>query len=211
MRDYAFWSYSGSGADAYWDSFEEYFEHYISAREQIARQLPEGKEYEMSERFRLMASWKISPSDEQKVQDITRKLSERFWETYKAKCYIREDVRLMLPRLAGKYRLGVVSNFMVAGGIEELLSGLGLISLFDFVITSVKEGWKKPHPLIYQAALQKAGTSPDRVLFIGDDYTNDYVGPGKMGFQTLYLDRQQKYPGLPDRINDYHDLVRLLS
>lgn len=210
LRDYALWAYSGSGVESYWDDFEEFLGHFMFSRENYAQGLPDGKEYEISERFQHMARLKSARMGEDRVQYIAKRLYECYWKTYKAKCYIQEDVKQMIPLLAKQYHLGVVSNFMVENGIEELLAQFGMISYFDFIVTSIKEGWKKPHPLIYQSAIALARTSPDHILFIGDDYENDYQGPGKMGLQTIYLDRRGKCPAIRNRITSFSELGNLL-
>jgi putative hydrolase of the HAD superfamily len=93
-----------------------------------------------------------------------------------------------------KFDIGVVSNFKVPGGIECILQQQRLAPFFNFVITSIQVGWRKPHKAIYKAALIASNVRPDEILFIGDDYENDFKGPKDIGMQALLLDRMDKHP-----------------
>jgi putative hydrolase of the HAD superfamily len=95
---------------------------------------------------------------------------------------------------------------MVKDGIEELLERNDLLDYFKFVVTSVKEGWRKPCPLIYSTAVQKAGVKMENIIFIGDDYINDYLGPKNFGLKAVLLDRYNKYPQLTERVQDFYSL-----
>ena len=125
--------------------------------------------------------------------------------------YIREDVRLMLPLLKNHYKMGVVSNFMVTGGIEELLERFEISGYFEFVVTSVAERWRKPHRAIYQKALKLAGIYPKQAVFVGDDYINDYSAVESMGMNAILLDRHNKRPELKNRVENFYELLRVLT
>ena len=63
-------------------------------------------------------------------------------------------------------RLGVVSNWDVAltGYLEEL----GLREHFAAIVTSAEAGAPKPDPRIFELALERLGTAPERTLHVGD-------------------------------------------
>lgn len=209
-RDYASWAYEGSGVESYWHSFADFFEEFKLARLHFLDILPENKEYELSERFEHVVCTKFTAIDDKKIQYIKNKLYNNYWKTYKKKCYVREETKNVLAELAKTYRLGIVSNFMVQGGVEELLEINGVIKYFDFVITSIKEGWRKPHQELYNTAILKTKTSKEKILFIGDDYKNDYIGPKEVGLSTVILDRKQKFTKVKERIENYCELVKFL-
>jgi putative hydrolase of the HAD superfamily len=83
-------------------------------------------------------------------------------------------------------RLAVVSNFYVAGYPRELLERRCLLPYLDLVIDSAELGIKKPDPRIYHATCERAGTTPDRVVFLGDTYANDVETPRALGMQALW-------------------------
>jgi len=63
-------------------------------------------------------------------------------------------------------RLAVVSNWDV--GLHEHLTALELDSLVDAVVTSAEAGAPKPAPQIFELALARLGTAPERAVHVGD-------------------------------------------
>ena len=50
--------------------------------------------------------------------------------------------------------VGAVSNWV--WNLPELLHALDLVALFDFIAASARIGFEKPHPRIFQWALEQA-------------------------------------------------------
>lgn len=210
LRDYASWGYKGSGVEELWEDFDEFFRYYLLARSDLSARLHENQEYEMSERFLHLVRLSFPDLPAARLENVTERLSSNYWENYKATCYVKEDVAAVLPKLAEKYRLGIVSNFMVRDGIEELLQINGVYPYFDPVVTSIREGWRKPHPVIYKAALDSLGASAEAVVFVGDDYVNDLITPAGLGMKTIFLDRYCRHTEVECRISGFNELLCLL-
>ncbi len=206
-KDYALWAYSGSGVEGLWEDFDEFFRYYYLSKKELAEKLPEHAEYEIKGRFLYLIRSSLPDLPEYMIEPTADKLYSNYWRNYKAVCYVRDDVKRALQHLSEAYKLGVVSNFMVMDGIEELLKLTGIDRYFSFVVTSVSTGWRKPHPEIYNKALSLSGTNTDKVLFVGDDFTNDYTVPVSLGMKAVYLDRFERRPELPDRIKDFDELI----
>lgn len=62
-------------------------------------------------------------------------------------------------------------------------------SLVTLSMNSADLGCKKPSPVSYLSITQKLNVHPSRVLFIGDDYECDVVGPRGLGMKTGQLCR----------------------
>jgi len=210
LRDYAFWGFNGSGVEDMWEDFDEFFRYYLLTRSDISARYHKNQEYEMSERFLQIVHLSFPDLAVSRMENVTKKLSCNYWDNYKAACYVKEDVAAVLPKLTEKYRLGIVSNFMVMGGIEELLEINGVRKYFDVVVTSIAEGWRKPDPIIYKAALDRLGASVGETVFVGDDYVNDMVTPAELGMKPIFLDRYGKYPEVSGKITDFNELLWLL-
>jgi putative hydrolase of the HAD superfamily len=211
MRDYAFWAYNGSGVEHLWGSFENFFKCYAFAKKSMEDRLPDNKEYEILERFELIAGLNENPGKTCTVEETAKRLYDNYWRNYVSKCYVKSDVREVLPGLSNRYSLGIVSNFMVKDGIEELLEKNNISSYFEFVVTSVKEGWRKPHPGIYNTAIEKTGVLKENILFVGDDFINDFNGPQSMNMKAVLLDRNDKYKDIDQRVTDFYQLERFLK
>jgi putative hydrolase of the HAD superfamily len=204
-KEYALWAYEGSGVEQYWQSPEGFVEQFRAVRKKLDETPPYHREYDITERFKRIIKLNKEENKE-KEAELVRKLLINYWERYKAKCYVSEEVKYTLANLAAKYPLGVVSNFIVKQGVEELLKEWGIDQYFKFVVTSINLGWRKPHPRIYQAAFRKAGAQSREAVFIGDDYRNDYETPRLLGMKAILYDRYGKNPRIADRFTAFAQL-----
>ena len=118
-EQYAQWAYEGSGCEEFWPNFDQFLELYLQARSEVPRALAEHQESEFRERLHFICSGSLLTLEEREREEVVEKLYSTYWQNYSANCYAREDVADTLPILKGRFRLGVVSNFMVEGGIEE--------------------------------------------------------------------------------------------
>ncbi len=128
-------------------------------------------------------------------------LADRFFEAYYrpvvAQLTIFADTVSVLDRLkkAGK-KIGLVSNTIFPENYHvKELAQYRLHSLFDFTIFSSTFGWRKPHPKIYDEAIRLIGLPPERLLFVGDRYLEDYLGPRESGMRAIIRFREgREYP-----------------
>jgi putative hydrolase of the HAD superfamily len=83
-------------------------------------------------------------------------------------------------------RLGCVSNaFMGASTLHQIMVERGLGEHLEMTISSCEFGYRKPHPAIYEAAVEKMGVRPEEIVFVGDRVEQDVVGPAKLGMRTV--------------------------
>ncbi|HEX3331346.1 MAG TPA: HAD family hydrolase, partial [Gaiellales bacterium] len=64
------------------------------------------------------------------------------------------------------------------------LAGQGIGGRVDAVVVSGEVGFRKPHPRFYAAVLEALGAEPDAVMFVGDTFRDDVLGPAGAGMQT---------------------------
>ena len=86
-------------------------------------------------------------------------------------CDIRPGTREALLRLREQYRLAVISN--ADGKIAEILADCGIANCFETITDSGIVGKEKPHPAIFEAALESLGVRPEQGLYTGDVYSID--------------------------------------
>lgn len=96
-----------------------------------------------------------------------------------------------LERLAGRFSLYVLANW--ADTLDELLVKTGLRRHFDGVYASAELGAEKPDPRIFDAFARRSGRTPERCLYVGNEYTADVVGSRARGFTPLLLDHAAHY------------------
>jgi HAD superfamily hydrolase (TIGR01509 family) len=99
---------------------------------------------------------------------------------------IRPGTRELLQRLGKRHRLAVISN--ADGKIAEVLKRCGIADCFASITDSGLVGYEKPHPAIFQAALQAMGAKPEESLYVGDVYSVDYLGATGAGMQAVLFD-----------------------
>ncbi len=88
-------------------------------------------------------------------------------------------------QLAEHYPLVLISN-TCASHIRHLESTFDFLPLFNHRIYSHEVGCRKPHPDIYEKALQATGAKAESSLFI-DDLAENLETPRKSGWRTLHL------------------------
>jgi HAD superfamily hydrolase (TIGR01509 family) len=125
-------------------------------------------------------------------------------------CDIRPGTREALLRLRRRYRLAVISN--ADGKIADILAHCGIADCFETITDSGIVGKEKPHPAIFEAALQSLGVNAEQSLYAGDVYCVDYLGSTAAGMQCVLFDVPGAYThkGLP-RVESLEELEALLA
>ena len=121
--------------------------------------------------------------------DLVDPAFEVFWMARNEVVFFEqsEDV---LDRLTGLYSLGSMTN----GNADVHHIGIG--HYFDYVITSAEVGQPKPHPDIYQAAIDRSGVPAEQLLHVGDDPVRDIQGASALGIRTVWINaNKESWPG----------------
>ena len=87
---------------------------------------------------------------------------------------------------ARELKTAIVSNTSVPGWLlEAVLEKQGLASRIDAAVFSSDVGKRKPHPLIFQRALDELGVEAANALFVGDRVRQDVRGAHDAGMVTV--------------------------
>jgi HAD superfamily hydrolase (TIGR01509 family) len=106
---------------------------------------------------------------------------------------IRPGTRESLERIGKRYRLGVISN--ADGKISEVLSQCGIADCFLTITDSGLIGYEKPHPAIFEKALEEMQADASESLYVGDIYSVDYIGATSAGMRAILFDACGAYEG----------------
>ena len=91
-------------------------------------------------------------------------------------------------------RTGVVSNLSFCGEtLRGRIAGCIPNADFDFVISSCDYLFRKPNPHIFEAALARAGVTPDMVWFCGDQFLPDIQGATAAGMTAVWYKAFLRY------------------
>jgi len=92
-----------------------------------------------------------------------------------------------------EYQLGIFSNAGDDKDVQELVESFGIRSYFDFVLTSAKCFYRKPHPRAFEIALAQWSVSPMDAVMIGDSLQADIQGAKNLSMQTIWITRRAQY------------------
>src|SRR5438105_3202693 len=83
-------------------------------------------------------------------------------------------------------KLGLVSNAFDPGWlVHRDLAQMGLAERLDFAVFSSEVGKRKPHPAIFERALDALGVAAAEAVFVGDRLYEDVRGAGELGMTTV--------------------------
>ena len=71
---------------------------------------------------------------------------------------------------------------------------MGLATYFEFALAAGEVNSWKPDEVIFQYALERAGTCPECTMYVGDNYYADIVGAQRAGLQAVLLDPEGVFP-----------------
>ncbi len=100
----------------------------------------------------------------------------------------------ILNYLSKKYTLHIITN-----GFEEVqykkIKNSRIKKYFKTITTSEEIGVKKPNPVIFIRALEKANALIEKSIMIGDSFEADILGAENVGLQTLFYNyRNEQVP-----------------
>jgi HAD superfamily hydrolase (TIGR01549 family) len=131
----------------------------------------------------------------------------RLWENSE-NFDLYEDVLPVIAELRRhRLKLGLVSN----GGreIDDFVAHHALD--VDCAIASRAHGWTKPHPTIFQAALELLEVTPAEAAMVGDSVHDDVEGALALGMRAFLIDRENRYPEAVERLPDLWALPAALG
>ncbi|MBT3587410.1 MAG: noncanonical pyrimidine nucleotidase, YjjG family [Flavobacteriaceae bacterium] len=216
--DHTLWDFDKNSKLAYKRVFKQFeidieFERFIKIYEPI--NLEYWKKYreervtkEVLRRGRLIDSFKIF---NKKYTTLTiDKLADAYIEELPLDNYLFDGALHILDYLAEKYQLHIITN-----GFEEVqykkLKNSGIIHYFSTITTSEEVGLKKPNPIVFIKALEKASTNPNDSVMIGDSFEADILGAKNIGMETIFFNyRNEKIPNGYKLINALSEIKSYL-
>jgi len=133
------------------------------------------------------------------VSDSNR-LFEELWEHFRLAQHWRlyDDATSCWDRLrAHGCLIGLASNF--DSRLVQLCDSIPLLKTADFVFQSAGVGFRKPSPEFYRTVekqLRDSTVSSDaqgvEIYMVGDDLVNDCLGPNRVGWAGVWLNRSQE-------------------
>jgi putative hydrolase of the HAD superfamily len=168
--------------DRWWNSGVDGIEHEVHSQSR--------DHYQAWQRQRLLAmlaETDVHPGEYEAILERFREgNATRVLEAYPEASGVLETLR---SRAVG---VGICSNW--DWDLTEAVDEVGLGGLVDVIVSSAWAGARKPHPRIFEQSLAKLGTKASEVVFVGDTWGPDVVGPQAMGMKAVYLRRVGHWP-----------------
>ncbi|MGB9722391.1 MAG: HAD family hydrolase [Chloroflexia bacterium] len=171
-----------AGCPRTWEQLEGAYEHAWQAFEQVWRQ--ENRPFSVAEWLGEMLTFLEAELPEEVRHGLYRPLEEALLE-----CPPRPvpGVLEVLPRLARRFRLGIVSDVGLTPGrvLREFLQRDGLLPHFQALTFSDEAGRTKPRPEVFWRTLEALGARPEEAAHIGDLPETDLAGARKAGMRAI--------------------------
>lgn len=148
-----------------------------------------------------------------KIENYIQKgelFADEYIEIAPHKTHLFEGTHEVLSYLQNKYKLHLISN-----GFKEVLqtkiTKTDLEKYFDLILSAEDVGVNKPHPLVFQTALQKTGATSKESLMIGDSYEADILGAKNAGLFTIHFNpKRETKKGESTEIHHLTELINIL-
>ncbi|NQX88339.1 MAG: HAD family hydrolase [Halioglobus sp.] len=112
----------------------------------------------------------------------------------------------VLELLAQDYTLGALTN-----GNADIYK-TDAAAYFDFAFLAEDIGASKPHPNMFQAAVERVGVPAEQIVHVGDDPEHDIRGARNVGLRTVWISSNgEAWPGGPRADAEITNLGQLPS
>lgn len=142
--------------------------------------------------------------------DITdleiNKISEVYIESLADHNYLLPNSKSILDYLFSKYKLHIITNGFEEVQLQKIVSS-NIQSYFSKIITSESVGVKKPNPIIFNEALERANALACESIMIGDNIEADINGALESGFSAILFNYHKINP--PKEITTIDNLIEL--
>lgn len=151
------------------------------------------------------------PTDQLDMQATLRAYE---WSAVEGTVIFPETRETITALRASGVRVGIVTNAYQPMWLRDVeMDAHGILDLFpDCRLSAADVGYLKPHPAIFQAALDCIGARPEETVFVGDDPEADIAGAQGAGLLGVLRSTARTRPYLntivPNAI--IHDLRELL-
>lgn len=214
---YSLWAYQGAADLGLWNDAGSFRSEWNLHRDRSQARSGDLREGTILGRIRDLLAARLAVLEKgwapERIDGAAERIHEKWWAIYRSAAYVLPEVPEVLARIhdGRKIPLGVVSNFMVKGGIQTLLADHGLDRFFRTVVVSCDNGYRKPSRNIFREALEAAGVPPGEILFIGDSPAADYQGPRAVGMRSLLYDPLDAHSGIEDRVKSFREIEAWLD
>jgi putative hydrolase of the HAD superfamily len=94
----------------------------------------------------------------------------------------------IICELSDRYKLGLISNALTRSAVR-ILKEANLLPCFETLVFSRDVGFRKPHPSIFNFAIESLGVPAGEAVFVGDNAVTDALGARSVGMNSIWISR----------------------
>jgi putative hydrolase of the HAD superfamily len=123
--------------------------------------------------------------------ELIRKALDHLFAITQTNWILEEDTIPSLKKLERDgYRMGLISNAGDDQDVQQLVRGFEIATYFDFILTSAKCSYRKPHPRIFELAIANWYFLPSETVMVGDNLDADVRGSKGAGLYGIWINRR---------------------
>src|SRR5216683_2487976 len=111
-----------------------------------------------------------------------------------------------VPEVLRRLKMAGLATAILSNGSPAMLraavDGAGIGELLDAVLSVEEVGVYKPHPKVYQLAVDRLGAAAGTILFVSSNAWDAYAASAfgmRVAWCNRYAQRRERLPGHPDR------------
>jgi 2-haloacid dehalogenase len=111
-----------------------------------------------------------------------------------------------VPEVLRRLKTAGLATAILSNGSPAMLraavEGAGIGGLLDRVLSVEEVGVYKPHPKVYQLAVDRLGSAAGTILFVSSNAWDAYAASAfgmRVAWCNRYAQRRERLPGHPDR------------
>jgi 2-haloacid dehalogenase len=120
--------------------------------------------------------------------------------------YLTLDAFPEVPEVLRRLKAAELATAILSNGAPAMLraavNGAGIGGLLDAVLSVEEVGVYKPHPKVYQLAVDRLGVAAGKILFVSSNAWDAYAASAfgmRVAWCNRYMQRRERLPGHPDR------------
>ncbi|MFT4297628.1 MAG: HAD family hydrolase, partial [Candidatus Woesearchaeota archaeon] len=161
----------------------------------------------------LRSSWykhfliHLKQKNKKTIEKDSKKLDRFYWKTFSKIIKPYDDAAMVIPELAKKYKLYIITDGW-KDGQNIRLKAIKLKKYFSGMVCSDDVGNKrKPHPDIFKKCLKIAKCQKNEAVMVGDKPKRDILGANNAGIISIWLKRGSyvKYSPIKNEIPSYKE------
>ncbi|MBI3407781.1 MAG: HAD-IA family hydrolase [Planctomycetes bacterium] len=94
--------------------------------------------------------------------------------------------------------LGLASNY--DSRLRSVLAGFPILAKFQHVVISSEIGYRKPAPEFFRRLTDLTKSSPDKILYVGDDPVSDFEAARAAGLDAMLIEKPAGLKALGEKL-----------